>query len=159
MPLKFDMRMPISTVSVTARQERATMPLLTWDQCYSVKIAELDGHHQKLFYLLNCLHEAMREGKGKSVIREIVEELVSYTHIHFQREEVLMEQANFPGLEVHRLEHQKLMASVGEFKDALDSGRGVNTTTVVEFLRGWLTKHICGMDQSYSSHLNAKGIH
>jgi len=135
------------------------MALITWDQSYSVKVAELDGHHQKLFYLVNCLHEAMREGKGKSVIRGIVEELVNYTCTHFQREEALMEQANFPGLEVHRMEHQKLMGRVGEYKAALDSGKDVNTAAVLEFLRGWLAKHILGMDKGYSSHLNAKGIH
>jgi len=135
------------------------MALLTWDQSYSVKVAELDGHHQKLFYLLNCLHDAMKQGKGNSVVRGIVEELVRYTHTHFQREEALMEQAKFPGLEIHRIEHQKLMSSAAQFKNALDSNQGVNTAAVLEFLRGWLAKHIYGMDKSYSSHLNAKGIY
>jgi len=70
-----------------------------------------------------------------------------------------MEQANFPGLEVHRIEHQKLMGRVAEFKYALDTGRGLNTAVVLEFLRNWLPNHIDGMDKSYSSHLNANGIH
>jgi hemerythrin len=134
------------------------MALLTWDQSYSVKIAELDGHHQKLFSLLNCLHDAMREGKGSGVVRGIVEELVNYTHTHFAREEALMEQAKFPGLEVHRVEHQKLIGRVAEFKNALDKGQGVNTAAVLEFLREWLAKHIHGMDKSYSAHLNARGV-
>jgi hemerythrin len=135
------------------------MALITWDQSYSVKVAELDGHHQKLFYLLNTLHDAMRAGKGNSVIQTIVEELANYTHTHFQREEALMEQSKYPGLEVHRMEHQKLMAKVGEYKAALDKGSGVNTSVVLEFLREWLAKHINRMDKAYSSHLNAGGIH
>jgi len=68
-------------------------------------------------------------------------------------------QAEYPGLGAHRLEHQKLMGRVAEFKKALDRGAGVNTAAVLEFLRGWLAKHIYGMDKSYSSHLNRKGIH
>jgi hemerythrin len=135
------------------------MALITWDQSYSVKVAELDGHHQKLFYLLNTLHDAMRAGKGNSVIHGIVEELANYTHTHFQREEALMEQTKYPGLDVHRMEHQKLMAKVGEYKAALDKGSGVNTSAVMEFLREWLAKHINRMDKAYSSHLNAGGIH
>jgi len=135
------------------------MALITWDQSYSVKVAELDGHHQKLFFLLNTLHDAMREGKGNSVIQTIVEELANYTHIHFQREEALMEQTKFPGLDVHRVEHQKLMARVSEYKAALDKGSGVNTSAVLEFLREWLAKHINRMDKAYASHLNASGIH
>jgi hemerythrin len=135
------------------------MALITWDQSYSVKVTELDGHHQKLFFLLNTLHDAMREGKGSSVIKTIVEELANYTHTHFQREEALMEQTKFPGLDAHRVEHQKLMAKVSEYKAALDKGSGVNTSAVMEFLREWLAKHINRMDKAYASHLNANGIH
>jgi hemerythrin len=135
------------------------MSLMTWDQSYSVKVAELDGHHQKLFFLLNTLHDAMRAGKGNSVIRAIVEELADYTHTHFQREEALMGQTKYPGLETHRIEHQKLMAKVGEYKAALDSGQNVNTTAVLEFLREWLAKHINRVDKAYASHLNANGVH
>jgi hemerythrin len=135
------------------------MSLITWDQSYSVRVAELDGHHQKLFSLLNTLHDAMRAGKGSGVIRSIVEELANYTHTHFQREEALMQQTKYPGLDVHRVAHQKLMVKVGEYKAALDSGSGVNTSAVMEFLREWLAKHINGMDKAYASHLNASGIH
>jgi hemerythrin len=135
------------------------MGLINWDSSYSVKVAELDGHHQKLFSLVNELHDAMREGKGSSVIRSIVQELVTYTQTHFQREEELMEQTKFPGLGVHCMEHQKLIAKVGEYKTALDSGKGVNTTAVLEFLRDWLAKHINRVDKGYSSHLNGSGIH
>lgn len=135
------------------------MALITWDQSYSVKVAELDGHHQKLFSLVNTLHDAMRTGKGSSVIQGIVEELANYTHTHFQREEALMAETKYPGLEVHRMEHQKLMTKVGEYKAALDKGSGVNTSAVLDFLREWLAKHINRMDKAYSSHLNAGGIH
>lgn len=135
------------------------MALIAWDQSHSVKVAESDGHHQKLFHLINTLHEVMREGKGNRIIRGIVEELANYTPAHFQREETLMEQTKFPGFDVHRIEHHKLMAKVGEYKSALYAGAMVNTAAVLDFLRRWLAKHIHGMDKGYSSHLNAKGIH
>jgi len=135
------------------------MALITWDQSYSVKVGQLDEDHQKLFSLVNTLHDAMHEGRGNSVIQNIVEELVNYTHTHFQREEALMQQTKFTGLEAHRLEHQKLIAQVGEYKTALDSGNRVNTIAVLEFLREWLTRHIHRMDKGYSAHLNGKGIH
>jgi hemerythrin len=135
------------------------MSLMTWDQSYSVKVAELDGHHQKLFFLLNSLHDAMRAGKGNSIIRGIVDELAEYTQTHFQREEALMEQTKYPALDTHRVAHQNLIAKVAEYKAALDSGQGVNTSAVLEFLRQWLANHINRMDKAYASHLNANGIH
>lgn len=135
------------------------MSLITWDQSYSVKVAKLDDDHQKLFSYVNTLHDAMHAGKGSSVVQSIVAELVNYTQTHFEREEMLMEETKFPGREAHRREHQKLIAQVGDYKKALDSGERVNTVAVLQFLREWLTQHIHGMDKGYSSHLNAKGIH
>src|SRR5271157_2886782 len=47
-------------------QGRTQMALVTWDQSYSVSVKKLDEQHQKLFSLLNTLHEAMRQGKGQA---------------------------------------------------------------------------------------------
>jgi hemerythrin len=135
------------------------MALLTWDESYSVKVAELDGHHQKLFSLINTLHDCMRVGKGRAIMGEIVAQLSEYTKTHFHAEEALMERTQYPGLDGHRVEHQRFMARVGEFKRDLDSGTSGNAVAVLDFLQDWLVRHIQKLDQSYSAHLNAKGIH
>jgi len=132
--------------------------LLTWDSSYSVKVAELDDHHQKLFSLINALYDAMRVGKGRAVLGQIVTELGDYTQTHFQAEEALMEQANYPALDGHRAEHRRFIAQVSQFKKDLEAGTGGNAVAVAEFLKDWLTKHIKRLDQSYSAHLNANGI-
>ena len=134
------------------------MALISWHQSYSVKVAELDGHHQKLFSLLNTLYDAMRVGKGRSVIGQIVSELSNYTQTHFRAEEALMQRANYPALAGHRVEHQRFIARVAEFQKDLDAGTIGNSVAVLEFLKDWLVKHIKKLDQSYSTHLNASGI-
>jgi hemerythrin-like metal-binding protein len=108
---------------------------------------------------MNALYDAMRVGKGRTIIRQIVADLDSYTKSHFRAEEALMEQANYLALPAHRLEHQKFIARVGEFKGDLDRGTTGNPVAVLEFLKDWLAKHIKKLDQSYSAHLNANGIH
>ena len=133
------------------------MALMTWDSSYSVKVAKLDSHHQKLFSLINALHDAMRVGKGRTALDQIVTELSEYTQTHFQAEEALMKQANYPALDGHRAEHGRFIAQVSQFKKDLEAGTG-NAVAVAEFLKDWLTKHIQRMDQSYSAHLNANGI-
>jgi hemerythrin len=134
------------------------MALISWDQSYSVKVKRCDEDHQKLFALMNTLHDAMRVGKGRTVIRQIVSELSDYTQTHFQAEEALMEQANYPALAGHRVEHQRFIARVAGFQKDLDSGTSGNSVAVLEFLKDWLVKHIKKLDQSYSAHLNANGI-
>jgi hemerythrin len=134
------------------------MALITWDQSYSVKVKRCDEDHQKLFALINALHDAMRVGKGRSVIRQIVAELSTYTQTHFQAEEALMEKASYPALPGHRVEHQRFIARVAVFQKDLDAGTSGNSVAVLEFLNDWLAKHIKKLDQSYSAHLNANGI-
>lgn len=91
-------------------------------------------------------------------MRQIVSELSEYTQTHFQAEEELMEQANYPALAGHRVEHRRFITRVVEFQKDLDAGTGGNAVAVLEFLKDWLVKHIKKLDQSYSAHLNANGI-
>lgn len=135
------------------------MALITWDQSFSVKVERCDSEHRKLFDLINALYDAMKVGKGRAVLQQIVSELSDYTQTHFRAEEGLMERAKYPGLAGHRLEHQRFVAKVHDFKKDLDAGIGGNAVAVLEFLKDWLAKHIKTIDQKYSTHLNSCGIH
>jgi len=73
------------------------MPLVTWDQTYSVSVRKLDEQHQKLFALLNALHEAMRQGRGQAVVQDTLRELATYTVTHFRAEEELIAKPTIPG--------------------------------------------------------------
>jgi len=135
------------------------MPLITWDSTYSVNIQRCDEQHQKLFSLLNALHDAMRVGRGRSVVGPIVEDLAQYTQTHFQAEEALLQQASYPNLPTHLTEHKKFVAQVGKFQQDIDSGVTGNSIAIVEFLKNWLATHIKQTDHQYGAYLNAKGIH
>lgn len=97
------------------------MALVTWDQSYSVKVKRCGDDHQKLSDLMNALYEAMRAGRGRSVVGQIVGELSDYTQTHFKAEEALMERANYPGLAGHRVEHHRFVGRVAEFQRELDA--------------------------------------
>ena len=66
------------------------MPLITWTDELSVSVKDLDSQHQKLFDLVNELHEAMRSGKGKEAVGSILNRLADYTKTHLFYEERLM---------------------------------------------------------------------
>ncbi len=54
-----------------------------WDSSCSVNVKQCDAHHQRLFSLINALHEAMLAGKGSQVVDRVVVELENYTKYHF----------------------------------------------------------------------------
>ena len=88
------------------------MALVTWDASYSVNVKRFDAAHQKLFYLINALHEAIKAGQGRALIAGIVHELERYTETHFLAEEALLQFAQCPKLDDHRLQRQKFVAQI-----------------------------------------------
>jgi len=134
------------------------MALVTWDQTYSVGVKRMDEQHQKLFNLINTLHEAMRQGKGQLVVEDTVRQLAAYTVTHFRAEEELLRKTNYPGLFDHATEHQKYVARVRQFAEDLKSGNISSCISVLAFLKDWLAEHIRRTDRSYSAYLNLQGV-
>ena len=134
------------------------MPLVTWDRTYSVSVRKLDEQHQKLFALLNALHDAMRQGKGQVIVQDTLRELATYTVTHFRAEEELMRKTNYPELAAHQAEHQRFVARVTELTKDLQAGGHVTSIDLVDFIKDWLAHHIQQTDRSYSAHMNAQGV-
>jgi hemerythrin len=134
------------------------MALVKWDQSYSVKVKRYDDDHQKLFALINSLHENMLAGKGSEKIQEVVKQLADYTKYHFAAEEVALEKAKYPGLAAHRAEHAAFVKKIEEFQRDIAAGKINLSISVGGFLNDWLTNHIKRTDQQYSGFLNQHGV-
>ena len=134
------------------------MPLIDWDQKYSVKVNAMDQEHKVLIDLINQLHEAMRSGQGKWVVGEILDGLINYTHTHFAHEEALMTQHAYPDLAAHKKVHQSLIQQVEDLQKKQQEGSLTLSMEVKTFLKDWLMNHIQGVDFKYSPFFNAKGV-
>ncbi len=130
-----------------------------WKDSYSVKVAAMDGHHKKLFDLVNELHEAMSKGHGKDVAGDVLKRLIDYTVHHFSAEEKLMEKHQYPGLVAHLAEHKALTDKVLAFQKEFAAGTSNVTPQLMTFLQQWLRNHIQTVDQRYSDFLNSHGVH
>lgn len=134
------------------------MAMIVWSELYSVKVASIDQQHQKLFAILNELHDAMKVGAGARLVPDILHRLIDYTREHFAYEEKLQQQAHFSGYANHKMEHDKLTAQVVQMAADLQAGKGVLTVHLLEFLRNWLQAHILDCDKKYSETMQAAGI-
>ncbi len=108
--------------------------------------------------MINDLTDAMKEGKGKDVLGDILDRLISYTASHFQTEEDYFQQVKYPDTDAHKKEHAAFVQKVTEFKDDFDTGRATVSVNILQFLSKWLQNHIKGTDQKYSDFLNKNGI-
>jgi len=131
---------------------------MTWKDEYSVKIQTIDSQHKKLIDLLNQIYDASRVGKGKEILGKILNELVTYTKIHFATEEEFFKKFSYPGYIQHKIEHDKLTKQVTDFQEQYAIGRVTLSIEIMQFLKDWLNGHILGTDKKYSEFLNSKGL-
>lgn len=137
------------------------MALMTWrDEEYSVNIKHLDGHHKRLFALVNTLHDAMKQKETRDVLGKVFSELLDYTVYHFRAEEELFEKYAYPDYQRHKKEHEDLTKQALELKSKFDTDKFRITLTMetMDFLRDWLKNHIQGEDKKYGPFLNSKGV-
>lgn len=135
------------------------MAIMTWTDALSVNIKEIDEQHRKLVDMVNQLHGAMLKGEGKMVVGPILAELTAYTQYHFSTEEGLMQKYSYPSISSHRLEHQKFVQKVGDFKSQYDAGSIGLSNEVMHFLADWLKDHILGTDKKFAPFFNSKGLY
>lgn len=134
------------------------MALLDWNDKFSVTIRKFDDQHKKLVGMVNQLHDAMKVGKGREVLGDILQSLAQYTITHFGDEEQLMKLHNYPEYEEHKKEHNNLVLQVKETLEAHRQGKNILTQNIMEFLKKWLTDHILDSDKKYGPFLKSKGV-
>lgn len=134
------------------------MAYFIWDDKYSVGVKEIDAQHKKLVDLVNELHEAMKQGKGKEMLSKVLDSLINYTASHFATEEKYMTKFNYPQYPTHKAEHEKLVKKVLSLQSDFNTGKAVLTLDIMNFLKDWLVNHIQGTDKKYGPFLNQNGL-
>jgi hemerythrin len=133
------------------------MAVIAWKAVYETGIVALDKEHQSLIAEINRLYEALRDKRGEEVLGDILSMLEGYTVDHFQHEEKLMAEYNFPGLAEHQRTHQALIQAVQEIKERAISGGEDLAQALFKFLRAWVLEHIVEVDKKYGPYLEARG--
>jgi hemerythrin len=133
------------------------MALFEWEDKFSVGNNTMDSHHKKLFDILNTIHDATKQGRGEEIIEASLNELASYTKYHFDEEDKLMVQANYPQIESQRQAHKAFLDKIQSYQDEVANGNGLYVVSnVAVTVKDWLKTHILTMDMQYENYL--KGL-
>ncbi|MDW7645240.1 MAG: bacteriohemerythrin [Desulfuromonadales bacterium] len=132
---------------------------MEWNDKISVGIEEIDEQHKQLLDLINRLYSAMVSGEQKlQVAKDVLNELMQYTIVHFAVEESLFRIFNYPDYEEHCAHHYKLREQVIDINRKVQSGEKMVTPELLVFLRKWLTNHIMVEDKAYAPVLLERGL-
>jgi hemerythrin len=133
--------------------------LFDWKPEFSVSVSSFDTQHKRLFSLAASLHQAMREGRGRQILANLLNDLILYTRSHFSSEEELLASNGYPLLESHRDEHQRLLQKVADFQKDFLAGNAHISVELMDFLQKWITNHILKTDSAYGTYLNRHGLY
>lgn len=133
------------------------MALLVWDGRFSVGVGQIDGQHMELVKMINELHDAMVEKKGKEVLRGIIDRMVEYAVAHFALEELEMQRLAYPPYPAHKAQHEVFTRKAHELQERSNAGTLVLSLEVINFLKDWLVTHIMSSDQALGAFIVARG--
>ena len=134
------------------------MAFFDWEEKYSVGVERLDSQHQTLFKLVNSFYDTIRQKDTQRAMSEVLSGLIAYTETHFTTEEQYLKDYGYPLYARHVSQHAQLVEKVKDFQTRFQSGRLLLPIEIATFLKEWLSGHILGEDQRYTSFLKGKGV-
>jgi hemerythrin-like metal-binding protein len=133
--------------------------LLTWSAKYNLGITFADNHHKELLDVINRLHQALVESKGKVAIGQTLNELIRYAKVHFAAEEKVLQSYGYPDSSGHHSDHECLAYALLEFYQKVMSDEAGMAAGSADFLKRWLGTEILEADIKFVSFLKDKGVH
>ncbi len=133
---------------------------MQWEAKMATGIAKVDAQHKELIRQVNELLDAMREGKGRRIIGDVLAFLGKYAVEHFATEEALMQRHGYPGYAEHRAIHEAFKKDFGALAAEYDRNPEKLSVTIQVQRRvmDWLRGHILGTDQEMGAFLRGKGV-
>lgn len=126
------------------------MAYINWKSTFEIGFKEIDDQHKIFVNLLNDLYEAQSRSASQHLIDDALNKLVDYTHYHFNTEENLFKQYNYPLAEEHLEEHSSFVAKITAFQSSAQKNDLLLTLKAIDYLKDWTINHILGTDQQFS---------
>lgn len=127
--------------------------IFKWKERFETGIEEIDKQHKRLFEIGTEIYNLTTKDDGTDyydAIVGLINELKDYTVYHFRYEESLLEQANYSDLAAHKIEHQKFIDKLNETEaNDIDINQKQVLMDMIEFIIGWVSGHIVGIDFKY----------
>jgi hemerythrin len=133
--------------------------LIEWTPDLAVNVPAIDDQHKELYTRMNDLCNAVMEGRGRNEVGSFVRYLSDYTTFHFEDEEALMRQYEFPGYDAQRAAHRLFRERVRKMAAQADSDVIASdlVVTVINEMKNWFSHHIRTMDKQIGDFLAAPG--
>nr|WP_211105879.1 bacteriohemerythrin [Azospirillum melinis] len=145
------------------RDSEGSTIFMPWTDALAVGEEGIDTDHMILIALMNeaasLAGQTGRSGGDRrasaQALGDAVGRLLTYTALHFEQEERLMDRCGYPDARAHKAQHEALRARADELRRRLDAGDSV-ADELLALVREWLFEHIQRADKRIGEHLAAQ---
>ena len=131
-----------------------------WTKDFEFGVPEIDEQHQELFTRVNRLMEVMFEGVEMSEIKETVSFLDRFVVSHFEDEEALMTQYDYPFSHYQKSQHDNFRDVFSGLKEEIslldDSNRLYTLFRIQLLVVDWLVTHTAKQDRHLGRFIKRK---
>lgn len=135
---------------------------LVWKPSFECGHALLDLQHRQLFDQSNLLLDAVIAGKDEATLRGMMQQLVAQIESHFQDEDAIMVQIDYPRLDRHRVEHAEFAARARTVLYSIGQDPSFLTELFRFLVYEVIAQHMLADDRDYypylRKHLGQPGI-
>ena len=128
--------------------------MIVWDQSYSVGNTILDGHHIRLFGLINRVNEYLVKFESEThsldvvYVQGLLNEIADFAAVHFEYEENILREMGYKALNEQCAEHGDYVEKICTM--LVDGIQGhPHLREVQQFLKHWWVNHVLVQDMKY----------
>ena len=117
-------------------------------------LSSIDNEHRIQIGLLNALYDAVNNKKPVSEINQILNQLTTYSELHFMSEELLMRMYAYPDYDDHVQDHETMTDHLNQIKHSYTSDQAKMAIETANNMKKFLLAHISSRDQAFSDYLS-----
>ncbi len=132
------------------------MSIVTWGKEFEIGVPEMDKQHKRWIEIINNFYDNLERTNVDNKLKEMINEVLDYTHYHFSEEEKLMTSIGYSELAGQKKMHDTITSRMNDYKKKIDNNEMLMSITVTNDLKDWLKNHIMVEDKKYADAYNAK---
>ena len=120
---------------------------------HKLDLSSIDNEHRIQIGLLNALYDAVNDKKPAAEINEILNQLTTYSELHFMSEELLMRMYAYPDYDDHVHDHETMTEFLNDIMKTITAGQDSLALKTASNMRQFLVSHISTRDEALSEYL------
>ena len=127
---------------------------IPWNPTFETGHPLIDSQHKELMDAINRFLTACQQEQSAEEAGAIFDFLIAHTQKHFDEEEALQQELNYPDFPNHQKLHELFIAGLTDLSTELKQAG--STTAVNDILRNvgaWFVNHILQQDTKVAEHL------